>query len=827
MLSRFFLVSFCLLFLLATAFAAVPTVDFSWYPTIVNAFSDVNFDPSITTDVNLSLLAWQFGSDGNKNYFSIPTDDKNVIFSDNFNDGDISDWTQVSGTWTAASNYLSVSTDPAVIRHDVNQPSDTNKHIDFTFYVTGANDVARFVWYSTADTIGTNGYGLSFTNNAGGGNEVLLRLEGGATLFQNSQAVSTGAYHDVNVYHDANGWIQVIMDGIVVGTASDTTYQDGNRIFFHHENAATEIRFDDLNYTEERAIIDFDKNETIHFSSAGNQNVCLTAQNNSGATTTCHLLDVNGAFRLTFFDENTGKQFAPTTITVNNVAQSLDGNSLVYSLAGVTTLTDYTIRASDANKTEREWLLVDKNQDSAIDINAFLLDTNLGRSIEFQLLNPTKTALLANAIVSFLRGNDYNYASIKQLDSSGKAIFFVNQDANYSLNIDADANGDSDYNYSRIILTVLVPKNEDTLVDITPFRVEVSGLASYDINNLSASTTIPLFGNTVDYYLVNVSEANPENYFSREYLQRHYGNPATAELQSYLVSDAELSSTINVTSTPEGNPLSGIVVKAYRLISTDTLVESKQTDGAGNALFSFVIGKNYTIEFRQSDYDETLIFSTTINATATVYYASLFLGDLNFGLPTGFYLDSNYLQKQVTYNEETKTFDLNALVFTNQNVITKIVWNVYNDGNLLYTETRTTNLGLMNDFNRTIVLLDQNQATFIHSEFVVTIILDGATYVRTTDDIFNFSNPHVEGMIVTAGKLKTELGAIIVAVLAIIIALMAHGLAANNFQSVNYTGLVVLFGAMLWGFVAFGWLDAIAVGIASFIGASAWARERG
>ena len=69
-------------------------------------------------------------------------------------------------------------------------------------------------------------------------------------------------------------------------------------------------------------------------------------------------MDVNfgvyGYLNLMFFDENTGAQITPTTLTINGTdyTGSLSGNVLNFSLSGFTTDT-YTLIASDTNHTAR------------------------------------------------------------------------------------------------------------------------------------------------------------------------------------------------------------------------------------------------------------------------------------------------------------------------------------------------------------------------------------------------------------------------------------------------------------------------------------------
>lgn len=190
-----------------------------------------------------------------------PSVSANQIFYDNFNDGTITDWHIISGGWTAASQYLSVSgTFSATIDHNVGADFNvinTNQlvQINYRHYNTGGTN-GEFFWMGDQNTFnpdsgpgnGQNGYSMSWGSSDQG---AVARWTNGTrtTILGGLGTLSAGSFHDINIMHSFDGNITVFADGVFKGTVFDTTYNTGKNILFSIGNGTNEQRFDDINIT--------------------------------------------------------------------------------------------------------------------------------------------------------------------------------------------------------------------------------------------------------------------------------------------------------------------------------------------------------------------------------------------------------------------------------------------------------------------------------------------------------------------------------------------------------------------------------------------------
>ncbi len=818
----FFLLLLALVVLPSYAFAVAPTVDFSFTPTNPIFNQAITFDPEVTTDSNLQLFLWQFDVDGNTNYpGEFSTFPLTSYYDQDFNNG--SPGWLFNGVWSTANDYLETSTGDVNAQIDLPDQSllDANYVFSWSQYIAASTNNGRtfFVSDSVSSSL-ANGYLIEFRNVE---TKILLRRidAGSLTTILDLGAITTGQFVDVNVIvRDGN--FEVILDGISSGSVIDNNYKDVNFLVLFNGDADAESRWDNIEFSIIDPI-DFDKNETHTFTTVGTKTVCLTAKNVTGITTACNDLNVSGTLKMTFFDENTGLQFAPSSVTVNGVAQALDGNVLNFSLADTNNDTDFTVLASDANKTEREWFFKDLNKLDSVDLNVFLLDSNLGRTIDFKIFHPNKTLTLNNAIISLLRAGDQNYSSIKQTSGTGNITFFVNDDANYVLDIDANSNGTSDFNYVPLILTVLVPKDESNGVAITPFRIQVSGLASADLNGLTTSTTIPLFSNTIDFYKLTISKPIGSDYtFPRQYLLRTRGNPETDTLQPYLGSDASgtFNSSFQTLDRFTRIPLAGIIIRTQGTTTDGTKeTESRLTDSSGRGLFSLILNNDYNLLFFLSTVDENFIGSSFINAQSSTYFFLLDLTqfDSNLGISTG--LDINYLQSFIQ-TDVNNNFDLNWTLTQGDLSTTQIVWQVYDNAGLtLVNRTFTDGFGslIIRDGN-TLNYVRQDVNTLITSSILVTFNGADINFVK----VFNVYTSNERPLQQSFEELEGILGKFATTFIALFFAILIHGFVAVRTPGSSTNGLFLLVAAVVGGFILMGWVDSFNFAFAAFFSLGAW-----
>ena len=287
-MKRFFFF-FVLLFCVSVS-AVLPTVDFDWYQSgnknaTTFAFVSTIFDSNIITDSNLSLVTWQFDTDGN---FTLEKD-KNIVVSDNFDDGDYTSnptWWVTLGTWSAASNYLASSSGDAniFVGMDVNTIRADYNFSFKLFYVAGSHDI--YIYLSSKENGGMidNSYNLLFQDIPG---TVIFRkiVNGVPTTLITGPTFEEDAWIELNLTV-INGIWGLDINGQNYGTTSDSTFTDFNKFVFRN-SAAVEGRLDDLNILSDQNIqVDFNVSHT--FVEAGTKEICLTAQNSDGAATTCH-----------------------------------------------------------------------------------------------------------------------------------------------------------------------------------------------------------------------------------------------------------------------------------------------------------------------------------------------------------------------------------------------------------------------------------------------------------------------------------------------------------------------------------------------------------
>jgi 5-hydroxyisourate hydrolase-like protein (transthyretin family) len=224
-------------------------------------------------------------------------------------------------------------------------------------------------------------------------------------------------------------------------------------------------------------------------------------------------------------------------------------------------------------------------------LNIVLLPINEGENIQF-LVKDTNDNLWTNKYVQFL-DSDNNLISSNKTDSEGKFTSYLKTDGDYNAVL-YDATGTEGDTYQKTTVNVKKPKNEKSLVDISPYDVEVGGLLIYSVSNQSAAqTSINIFGGTTSTYDFTVVDYNADP-VDRTYIPRTYNvkNPfglsysTTYNLQPYLITKEDGVVPSIVVYDELKTPFPGITVSIFKQIEgTTQLVEQKKTDSTGRTSF--------------------------------------------------------------------------------------------------------------------------------------------------------------------------------------------------------------------------------------------------
>lgn len=379
-----------------------------------------------------------------------------------------------------------------------------------------------------------------------------------------------------------------------------------------------------------------DANTTHTYTSGGVKNVCLTATDYDGlAKQLCKTMGIGGSLTLKFTDENTHAIITPNVI-FNGIEYDVNSNGVIaFDLNGITTGT-YQLNAWDINYSTRVWEW-DLNSGSILDYNLVMLKDQIGQAqdINFLFYDENGENIIANKYVEIYigSGNDKNYSGIRKTSSRGETSFYLNAaDQNYTFVVDGNE-------YVPVKLNVLIPKDEITKANISPFDIDFWNIYTDTRTGLTASTTTYIFPNT--YYCNNI-DVNVADYYGRSYCIKLKGNPENYTLQPYLskVLDSVLS-WFYVINKYDNTMIPGVVIRVYKTIPGEGKVEvqSKETDATGSTTLSFITLDPYDLEFY---YNRELIWTTNLVPNSPSFYVYLELETWTTTLPDVFDIDMTF-----------------------------------------------------------------------------------------------------------------------------------------------------------------------------------------
>ena len=453
-----------------------------------------------------------------------------------------------------------------------------------------------------------------------------------------------------------------------------------------------------------------------------------------------------GKGRFTFYDENSLNLLNSINYTItpsiNGVSSgTTDGNTLNLNLQGITTGT-YLFTLTKTGYSTR-YYQTDLNEFSDFDTNFALIQNTIDVDIPFKVYKTDETTIYTNTFVE-LKDKDTNYTIGKlKTNTSGETTFNLRtDDSNYWTIVN---NGE--FTYSPITLTVLYPKNEETLAQITEtWKISITQNLYASYNNLNATKIVYLLPNTSNPYNIKVSDTNG-NYFPRTYAKIYPGNPLTDTLQPYLIDTTTgLLTTIRTVNAYNNQPVTDITIKIYKYISDlgRTYVEQVVTDAKGEALTYAVLGSEYEYEI----YDGTTLLRTDkITASSNIVYIriadTIYTEPVfdDFSIVTSFNPTN---QSLYSYNNQLIQ-TINFKDYNSTDTISKIYVKVLNtdvngiDGNNIYVYSNSFDYNgddIINtiDLNSTAQTLDGNWYDtngYLKVEVIITI--NGVNY---TDFIY-------------------------------------------------------------------------------------------
>lgn len=377
---------------------------------------------------------------------------------------------------------------------------------------------------------------------------------------------------------------------------------------------------DDLNYYMYKTGSDL-SNYSFLYSGVGDHNIQYYSTDNSdnNETTKTSTFTTYGNARFRIKDQNSGLDLNGTQINFNGSDYVSGTNIYDFNLQELTaTNTSYLFTISKTGYSTR-YYQIDLNYLSSFDINFALLPDSLDADVPFKVYETDETTLFTNTYVE-VKDSDTNWTVGRlKTNSIGEATFNLRaDDSNYNAIID-----DGAFTYIPVTVSVLYPKNEETLAQITEkWKIEITQNLYASYSDLNATKIIYLLPNTSLPYNIKISDMNG-NYFPRTYAKTYPGNPLTDTLQPYLVATTTgLLTTIRTVSAYTNQPIPDITIKIYKYISGlgKTYVEQVVTDDKGEAITYAVTGSSYEYEIYSGT---TLIRIDQIQATSSVVYIKI------------------------------------------------------------------------------------------------------------------------------------------------------------------------------------------------------------
>ena len=518
-----------------------------------------------------------------------------------------------------------------------------------------------------------------------------------------------------------------------------------------------------------------------------------------------------GYLKVQFWDENSKTKIAPTTLSLNDVNilgyMGVDGNLSIHLSLLVNGY--YTIKAQSANYSEREWtVLIDTA--NIYDYNFALLPTVLGRDVPFEFYKPDALTRVASTLVS-VWNTDGNYiSSIISTNALGQVSYFLNaQDENYRF---VFSYGGTNYDYGETLVTVKIPKDEQTLALINPWNLTVDGITFWDFNGLTTDKDVYVFSDLYGYHYFDV---NATNYFERSYALRFKGGVATYTLQPYLVSPTTgLNVAFFFVNDLTGAALGDVTMILKKNIPGEGFVqvESVESDDAGKVVISAVYNNRYTAFFY---YDGTLIKTNDYLMNASTYTVALVLWGIEYKDPTRSGVYTKFISSPViTY---TTDYNLQAKLYADFAGVNHINTFATYNGATIVSSSQDVNANQIGstDLNAIIIVSGLDSTSSITIIWTIEATLsDGNTVVSTESYTFRITGSAAERsdfLHTMSVDVPKDLGCPVgspcpvLIIISLFVALVVVAMLSTTIH-VDFTSLSVIAVAVLGFFVMVNWV---------------------
>lgn len=463
------------------------------------------------------------------------------------------------------------------------------------------------------------------------------------------------------------------------------------------------------------------------YSGAGSHSIQYFSTDNqdNNENTNTDTFTTYGTGHFTFRDQNTGALITGVTVNDGTTTTVTSGSTYDtnFSSKGATP-TQITYTLSKTGYSTR-YYSIDVNQYTDFNTTFALLPDTVDADVPFKVYQTDDTTIYANTYVE-VKDSDTNYTVGRlKTNADGEATFNLRaDDSNYWTIVDNGA-----FTYTPVALTILYPKNEETLIQITEkWRIDITQNLYASYTDLNTQKIIYLLPNTALPYNITISDMNG-NYFARTYAKQYPGNPTTDTLQPYLVSETTgLLTTITTKNAITNIAEPNVTLKIYKYISGlgRTLVEQVVTDDKGQALVLLVLNGSYEFEAYR---DTTFVKTYAITATSSSIYLLLpsttttpTIDGSGFGVQ---WTPTNTGLKKLTVGSQIFT----QTAFNNYPASVTYTSQIIQNGVILST-TSYTGADSNKTFSHTINWIDINQGTITSK---ITITYTGKNYVFQTN----------------------------------------------------------------------------------------------
>ncbi len=545
------------------------------------------------------------------------------------------------------------------------------------------------------------------------------------------------------------------------------------------------------------------------YSGAGDHNIQYFSTDNSDnkeAIKTSNFTTY-GKGRFYFKDENSGSDLTGVQVNFNGTDYDSGANNyLDFNFQTLpSTNTTYLFTLSKTGYSTR-YYQTDLNYFSDFNTTFALLPESLATDLQFKMFPPTGTTTLANTYIEF-KDKDTNY-TITRLKSNSEGELTANlrsDDQNYLVWI-----SEGTYIYQAVQLTILYPKDEQTLADITGnWRIEITDNISYQDLNIPQGTNkiIYLLPNTKYPFTIAVQDT-AGTYFKRKWSKIYQGNPLTDTLQPYLVNADDGIAVKFVFQDPKRDSIENIIINIYKNVGgVKTLISSGASDVTGNALFFLIAGDKYWLDFT---YNGAVIFETqNYSVTSSTVYWTINLATREIKTIDGKFITVGFnpIQDYILKNATNISYKVTASGLNR----TRAEFYIIQDGNKIITYTRDA--PCTTPCTVTIPIEDLN-ITLGNK-----VYLDLNVYIDSNNYIFNYkktwsygttSNIDTHDLFV---KARTDFGCTtdtmwpcpLTSIVSIIIMILLIGSMVFTFNFVNPKGLLVAGLGILAVFTYLGW----------------------